>query len=118
MAMPLYEYKCNSCGDVFEIIQKFSDEPLSVHEKCGGSVERLMSLSALRFKGSGWYVTDYGKGNNKPKSDGENGAGKTDKGKESTASSDSSAKSDKADKAGKTDSKPTTSTPSASKSEK
>ena len=63
--MPLYEYKCQSCGDVFEVIQKFVDQPLTVHEKCGGAVERLISTSALQFKGTGWYVTDYGKGNSK-----------------------------------------------------
>lgn len=57
--MPLYEYKCRSCGAVFEVIQKFSDEPLTVHDKCGGLVERLISPPALRFKGSGWYITDY-----------------------------------------------------------
>ena len=57
--MPLYEYKCEKCGDVFEVRQKFSDEPLTVHEKCGGAVQRLISTSAFQFKGSGWYVTDY-----------------------------------------------------------
>jgi len=68
--MPLYEYKCASCGDVFEVIQKFSDEPLHEHPGCGGPVERLISVSALKFKGSGWYVNDYGKngaGTEKPK---------------------------------------------------
>jgi putative FmdB family regulatory protein len=60
--MPLYEYKCQSCGEVFEVIQKFSDQPVVVHEKCGGPVEKLISTSALQFKGSGWYVNDYGKG--------------------------------------------------------
>jgi len=59
--MPLYEYKCDQCGDVFELIQRFSDEPLTVHEKCGGPVHRLISVSALQFKGSGWYITDYAK---------------------------------------------------------
>jgi putative FmdB family regulatory protein len=59
--MPLYEYKCEHCGDTFEIIQKFSDQPLTIHEGCGGAVERLISTSALQFKGSGWYVTDYAK---------------------------------------------------------
>jgi len=59
--MPLYEYKCAKCGDVFELIQKFSDEPLSEHPGCGGAVERLLSPPALQFKGSGWYVTDYGR---------------------------------------------------------
>jgi len=60
--MPLYEYKCQKCSAVFEVIQKFSDEPLTVHDGCGGTVERLISSSALQFKGSGWYVTDYAKG--------------------------------------------------------
>ena len=57
--MPLYEYKCDKCGAVFEKMQKFSDEPLRVHDQCGGMVERLISAPALQFKGSGWYVTDY-----------------------------------------------------------
>jgi len=60
--MPLYEYKCHSCGEVFEVLQKFSDEPLTVHGECRGPVERLISPSALRFKGSGFYITDYAPG--------------------------------------------------------
>ena len=55
----MYEYKCGQCGQVFEVIQRFSDEPLTTHEGCGGSVERLLSAPALQFKGSGWYITDY-----------------------------------------------------------
>src|SRR5260370_9406189 len=81
--MLLYEYKCGSCGQVFEIIQKFSDTPLTVHETCGGTVERLISTSALQFKGSAWYVNDYGKGNSKepkPKHDASNGGGQSDGG--------------------------------------
>ena len=64
--MPLYEYKCHRCGKTFEKIQKFVDEPLTVHEECGGEVERLISTPSFNFKGSGWYVTDYGKGGNAP----------------------------------------------------
>jgi len=45
-----------------EALQKFSDEPLTQHEGCGGELERLISRSALRFKGTGWYVNDYAKG--------------------------------------------------------
>jgi putative FmdB family regulatory protein len=60
--MPLYEYECSKCGGVFEVRQKFSDEPVTVHENCGGAVVKLMSAPAFSFKGSGWYVTDYGKG--------------------------------------------------------
>lgn len=62
--MPLYEYRCENCGDQFEVIQKFSDDPLSTHEKCGGKVHRILSAPALQFKGSGWYVNDYAKGAN------------------------------------------------------
>jgi len=57
--MPLYEYTCHKCGENFEVLQKFADEPLSTHEGCGGEVERLVSPPAFQFKGSGWYVTDY-----------------------------------------------------------
>ena len=57
--MPLYEYSCHRCGKTFEARQKFSDEPLTIHEECGGTVERLISPPAFQFKGSGWYVTDY-----------------------------------------------------------
>ncbi len=60
--MPLYEYKCDKCGDLFEVKQKFADEPLTSHENCGGRVHRLMSAPALQFKGSGFYVNDYAKG--------------------------------------------------------
>jgi putative FmdB family regulatory protein len=62
--MPIYEYKCDRCGEVFEVRQKFSDQPLTAHEKCGGAVERVISAPAFQFKGSGWYVTDYAKGGN------------------------------------------------------
>ena len=57
--MPLYEYQCRKCGKRFEKIQKFSDPPLEIHEKCGGTVHRLLSSPAIQFKGSGWYITDY-----------------------------------------------------------
>ena len=57
--MPLYEYCCKSCGKKLEVIQKFSDDPLTVCEECGGRLEKLMSAPAIRFKGAGWYVNDY-----------------------------------------------------------
>jgi putative FmdB family regulatory protein len=62
--MPLYEYECENCGDLFEVIQKFSDDPVTQHQKCGGKVHRILSAPALQFKGSGWYVNDYAKGGN------------------------------------------------------
>jgi putative FmdB family regulatory protein len=57
--MPLYEYECQQEGTRFEIIQKFSDAPLTTCPTCGGSVRRLLSSPAIQFKGSGWYITDY-----------------------------------------------------------
>jgi putative FmdB family regulatory protein len=59
--MPLYEYQCDKCGELFEVMQKFTDEPLKKHEKCGGQLNRLLSAPAFQFKGSGWYVNDYAK---------------------------------------------------------
>jgi putative FmdB family regulatory protein len=61
--MPLYEYACDRCGKTFEVRQKFSDEPLTLHENCGGKVERLLSAPTFQFKGTGWYVTDYARNN-------------------------------------------------------
>ena len=58
--MPLYEYECSVCKHRFELIQKFSDEPVKVCDQCGGPVVRLLSSPAIQFKGTGWYVTDYG----------------------------------------------------------
>jgi putative FmdB family regulatory protein len=57
--MPLYEYQCKKCQHRFEKIQKFSDPPVRKCPECGGAVEKLLSQSAVQFKGSGWYVTDY-----------------------------------------------------------
>jgi putative FmdB family regulatory protein len=62
--VPLYEYKCKQCGAVFEVLQRHSAKPITTHKDCGGPVERLISPSALHFKGSGFYITDYAKGSN------------------------------------------------------
>ena len=56
--MPAYDFRCTECEEVFEVKQSFSDSPLTEHEGCGGTVERLISPPALQFKGSGWYITD------------------------------------------------------------
>ncbi|MEK6561241.1 MAG: FmdB family zinc ribbon protein [Nitrospirota bacterium] len=57
--MPIYEYKCNKCGTKLEVIQKLSDQPITVCVKCNGAMSKLISPAGLVFKGSGWYVTDY-----------------------------------------------------------
>lgn len=65
--MPTYEYRCDSCGYVFEEFQSMKDAPLSKCPKCGSKVQRLISPGAgLIFKGSGFYLTDYKKSNSSP----------------------------------------------------
>jgi putative FmdB family regulatory protein len=91
--MPLYEYKCDKCGNLFEVMQKFADEPLKTHQDCGGTVHRLLSAPALQFKGSGWYITDYAKSGgaakNSSSSEG-NGKSKSDSSSSKSESSSSS----------------------------
>jgi putative FmdB family regulatory protein len=83
--VPLYEYECPKDG-VFELMQKFSDPPLSACPKCGSPVEKLLSAPAIQFKGTGWYVTDYAR---KGRSEGD--SSKSDK-KESKESGSSKSK--------------------------
>jgi putative FmdB family regulatory protein len=74
--VPLYEYQCPKCGR-FELIQKFSDEPLRVCPTCGREVQKLLSAPAIQFKGSGWYITDYARkssGGDASKSEGGKGS--------------------------------------------
>jgi len=57
--MPIYEYQCDQCGKLEEVIQKFSDKPLTKCRHCSGRLHKLISQSAFHLKGTGWYVTDY-----------------------------------------------------------
>jgi putative FmdB family regulatory protein len=57
--MPIYEYECTKCGHQTEILQKFSDKPVTKCDVCHGSMKRLISHSTFHLKGTGWYVTDY-----------------------------------------------------------
>ncbi len=61
--MPIYEYQCTKCGEVFEAFQKITDEPLGQCKFCGAKVEKLISHSNFQLKGSGWYLTDYARRN-------------------------------------------------------
>src|SRR5262245_33789997 len=56
--MPVYEYRCEHCGD-FEEMQRITDPPLTRCPKCKRKVRRLISNTSFQLKGSGWYVTDY-----------------------------------------------------------
>lgn len=92
--MPIYEYQCITCEHRFERLQKINDEPVEVCPECGEKVRKLLSAPAFRFKGSGWYVTDYADKGKKPPSETDSGgdsAGKSDD--KSAKDSDSSSKS-------------------------
>ena len=89
--MPLYEYECFLCGERFERIQRVSDPPVKKCPSCAGSVRRLLGVPALQFKGSGWYVTDYGRGSaQSTAADGRNKAEAESSDSSSKTSSDSS----------------------------
>jgi putative FmdB family regulatory protein len=58
--MPIYEYKCDECGSIFENFQKITDKDIDVCQSCKkGGVKKLISSSGFRLKGSGWYETDF-----------------------------------------------------------
>ena len=59
--MPIYEYKCLKCGEIFEVFQKLSDPPPKSHTCGSRRVQRVMSRTSFILKGTGWYITDYGR---------------------------------------------------------
>lgn len=61
--MPTYEYLCRQCGDRLEVVQSFRDDPLTLHEACGGDLRKVFHARGVVFKGSGFYVTDSRKPN-------------------------------------------------------
>ena len=68
--MPTYEYACRDCEERLEVVQSFSDDPLTVCPQCGGQLRKVFSAAGIIFKGSGYYVTDSRKAETKA-----NGAG-------------------------------------------
>ena len=97
--MPIYEYKCLSCDAHVEKMQKVSDEPLKICEKCGGELEKQWSRSGFQFKGQGWYVTDYAgkKGSPAEKSSGAESTAKSDTASNSSSSGSATESSSKKD---------------------
>ncbi len=104
--MPLYEYQCKKCKHKFEKIQKFSDPPVRKCPECGGPVEKVMHAPNVQFKGTGWYVTDYGgkDKSEKPKPEGSSEKSGSEK-KESAAKEDGSKSKDKDSSSKKSESK-------------
>ena len=56
--MPTYEYRCKSCGHGFDIVQAFTDDPLTECPECGGALKKVFGNVGITFKGSGFYKTD------------------------------------------------------------
>ncbi|MFN2352926.1 MAG: FmdB family zinc ribbon protein [Desulfopila sp.] len=57
--MPVYEYECKACENVFEVQQRISDAPLTTCPKCQGQVRKLVSMTSFQLKGGGWYADGY-----------------------------------------------------------
>jgi putative FmdB family regulatory protein len=100
--VPTYEYQCDRCNRVFELRQRISEPPLTIHDDCGGSVRRLLSPAPFILKGGGWYVTDYPSESRKKAMSAEKSSSsstdKSEKSEKSDKSETSEKKSDKADK--------------------
>jgi putative FmdB family regulatory protein len=96
--VPTYEYACTSCGEQLEVVQRFSDDPLTVCPACGGALRKVFSPVGIVFKGSGFYRTDSrkstipsGEKSSGEKSSGEkNGADKDKAAAKANGSGDSS----------------------------
>ncbi|HYF16917.1 MAG TPA: FmdB family zinc ribbon protein [Ramlibacter sp.] len=87
--MPIYAYKCASCGHAKDVLQKISDAPLTTCPQCGAQAfSKQITAAGFQLKGSGWYVTDFRGGSSK------------------TADKPADKAADKAAEPGKTESKP------------
>jgi putative FmdB family regulatory protein len=97
--MPTYEYACKKCGDRFDVVQSFDDEPLKKHKGCGGAVRRVFGSVGIAFKGSGFYKNDSrssSKSSSSGSSSSESTAATTDASSStSSSSSDTSGKTEK-----------------------
>jgi putative FmdB family regulatory protein len=110
--MPIYEYRCER-GHTFEVMQRMTDDPLTVCDEHGTPVQRVFHPVAVHFKGSGFYNTDYGKkksGAASSSSEGSSSEGSSD-------SSSSKSESSKSDSSGSGSKKDSTSTTSSSGSD-
>tara|TARA_B100000768_G_C11037162_1_gene272627 strand:+ start:213 stop:455 length:243 start_codon:yes stop_codon:yes gene_type:complete len=76
--MPLYEYRCDTCGHEFEALQKMSDEALVHCPACDeAALRKLVSAAGFRLKGDGWYETDFKSGNKRNLADNDSKPSKT-----------------------------------------
>ena len=100
--MPIYEYRCESCGHQQEFLQKVSDAPLTVCTKCGKpTFTKMVTAAGFQLKGSGWYATDFKNSGSKPAS------------KPAKDSTTTSTPADKPSSEAKSDAKPAATPPAA-----
>lgn len=114
--MPIYEYRCASCGHELEALQKLSDAALTVCPVCHKeALKKLVSAAGFQLKGSGWYATDFRNSGSKPQAKG--AAAKTGNGSASDASSAEGSKGGASTDAKPSDGKATEAKPAATPSE-
>jgi putative FmdB family regulatory protein len=115
--MPIYEYRCDN-GHTFEVMQRMTDDPVSVCSSCEAPVQRVFHPVAVHFKGKGFYNTDYGtkRRNRELERSGKEGADKKDSSSGSSTSSDSAPSGSSGDSAKKSDSKSSSSSSNSSSS--
>src|SRR2546429_7101206 len=75
--MPIYGYRCRSCGHEFEVLQKMSDSPFQTCPKCAGQLTKIVYAAGIVYKGSGYYTTDYKGGSKGSETGASNGTSKT-----------------------------------------
>lgn len=97
--MPTYSYHCDTGDHDFDIVQRFSDDALTVCPECGGSVRRVIQPVGVVFKGSGWYINDSRKGSSSEGGSSSSSSKKSEKSESSSSSSSSSEKSSEPAKA-------------------
>ena len=106
--MPTYEYRCDTCAQNFDVVQSFTDDPLTECPTCGSPVRKVFGSVGIVFKGSGFYKTDSRSGGSalvtsESSSATPDSGGSDSGGSDSSSSSSSSDKSDKSDKTSKSD---------------
>lgn len=99
--MPIYEYQCSKCG-VFEVTQRITEDALKKCPSCRSKVQKLISNTSFQLKGTGWYITDYGRGKGSDGDKAESNGGKDSSDSGKSAESTKSEKSSSADSAAST----------------
>jgi putative FmdB family regulatory protein len=96
--MPTYEYRCRECGELLEVVQSFSDDPLTECPTCSGRLRKVFNSVGISFKGSGFYKTDSRSSSSKSSSSSSSSSeSKAPSGSGSSSSTDGSSSSSSSD---------------------